>query len=170
MRRCAPRSLSTTLRSRFLKVTFSSSPAPPRSSPPSWCELITQNVYCRHFVRCQPAGGGATPRDYLDCGEHAFAHIRFVSANGQLHFHFIRNDVVLGPAVDGTNGNDNGIDRIVLATPDRLPLIDHFRSEDDWIFCSIRITAVTPNPVNGDINRVDVGTGVTLGYPDVADF
>jgi len=29
---------------------------------------------------------------------------------------------------------------------------------------------VTPNPVNGDINRVDVGTGVTLGYPDVADL
>src|SRR5207248_8092146 len=87
-----------------------------------------------------------------------------------LHFHFIWYNIVFGPAVDRTNSDDNGIERIVLATRDRLPLVDHFRSQHDGIFGSVDVRAVTANALNSDINRIDVGAGVTLGDADVTNL
>ena len=34
----------------------------------------------------------------------------------------------------------------------------------------MRVSAVTANSVNGDINKIDVGAGITLRYPDVANL
>ena len=63
----------------------------------------------------------ASFRDAFDRGEHAFAHFGFVGAHGQLHFHFVRNDVALRSAVNGADCDDNRIEWIVFAARDGLP-------------------------------------------------
>src|SRR5437868_887647 len=137
-------------------ITSSSDPAPPRSSPPFQCEVIALHGHGWHFVGGQPGGSRASLGDSFNCGEDAFPYVRFVGTNRQLHFHFIGNDVVLGPAVNGTNSDDNGIEGIVLATRDRLPLVDHFRSQHDRVFGSVDIRAVTAKAVHGYLNRIDI--------------
>src|SRR5207245_10296440 len=40
----------------------------------------------------------------------------------------------------------------------------------DWIFCSIRISTVTADAMDGDIDGIDVGVGITLRYPNVTNL
>ena len=59
--------------------------------------------------------------DPIDRRQHAFAHLSFVGAHCELHFHFVRNDVVLRAAVDRTDRDDDWIERIIFAAGDGLP-------------------------------------------------
>src|SRR3979411_645187 len=104
--------------------------------------LIFQDRDNRSAVGWNSGRGCDSLCDPVDRDEDAIAHLRLVSADGKLHFYFVRNDIVLRPPVDRPDRDDNRVDRIVLPAGDGLPGIDHFRGQDDWVLGFVGIRAM----------------------------
>ena len=86
----------------------------------------------------------------FDIGNDPVAHIRFISANSQLHLHLIRNDVVLGAAMNRSDRYHDRIERIVLAARDCLQRVDNFGRKHDRILGLVRIGAVPADASHRD--------------------
>ncbi len=57
-----------------------------------------------------------------------------------------------GPAVDGSNRDNDRIERIIFPAYDGLPRVDDFRCEDDRVLRFMRIRAVSAHASNSDID------------------
>jgi hypothetical protein len=75
---------------------------------------------------------------------------------------------VLRAAVNRSDRHDNRIERIIFATRNGLPGVDHFRSQHDRVFCLVRVGAVAARAADSDIDRIDIRIGVAFGHANVA--
>src|SRR5947209_19630937 len=82
----------------------------------------------------------------------------------------VRNDVVLGAAVDGADGYDRGIEGRIFAADNRLNCEDEFGGEHDGIFADFGARAVGAAAANGDINGGGTGERVAGRGGDFAGF
>ena len=122
----SPPIVGSTMLRRFRRLTSFSKRQQAASSVPGCCKWRGQNSSLRtrdnrRALWRDSSGRRAAFRDPIDRCQHTFAHIRFIGAHGQLHFHFIRNDVVLCSAVNRSNRHNNRIERIIFAACDGLP-------------------------------------------------
>ena len=115
-------------------------------------ELVLAHAHFWQLIWRQTRRASALFRDPFDRGQHFLAHLLFVSAHGQLHFHFVGNNVVFRPAVDRADRDHDRIERIIFARGNRLPRIDNFGRENNRVLRLVRVGAVAADAMHRHID------------------
>src|SRR5438874_2165012 len=66
------------------------------------------------------------------------------------------------------NRDHDRVERIIFATRDCLPGVDHLRGQDNRILCFVRVGAVAANTTNCHVYRIDVRVSVSGRHSNVA--
>src|SRR5690606_35272634 len=94
--------------------------------------------------------------DPTDAGNKIGSDRVGVAAQGELQVNFIGNDVVLGAAVDRSDGKDRRSGRVLLATDERLQSENGLGRENDGILGFVRICSVASDTANGHIDGINI--------------
>ena len=100
--------------------------------------------------------------------QDVLAHTVLGSADGQLQLDLVGNDVVLGAAVDGADGDDGRVGGVGLTADQRLQVEDNAGRQHDGVDGGVRGGAVATLAAHRDVHRIDVGQGQSLRVGNVA--
>src|SRR6266849_9912174 len=107
----------------------------------------------QRLTRRSPSQGLAL-RYALNRCQQVLSHLRLVRANRELKLDLVRNDVVLGPAVEGTDRDDGWIPWIDFPRHDGLQRQYSARGDYDGINRVLRLCSMATAPEDGDVHRI----------------
>ncbi len=107
-------------------------------------------------------------RDAGDRGEDALPDLGLEGSHRQLESRLVGNDVVGGPAPDRADGHHGRLERILLASHDRLERDHDARGDDDGVDRQMRRRAVASLAVDRDVDAVGVGVRKSRRDPERA--
>ena len=75
----------------------------------------------------------------------------------RLELDLVGDDVALGAAVDGADGDDGGVEWVFFAADDGLELRDEERGEDDGVAAEVGLRAVAADALDDDVDGGGAG-------------
>ena len=110
-----------------------------------------------HAIGRNTVGFGEPICRAANVGNNLVALRQRIGAQRKAHGYFVRDDVVLCPAMDGSHGQHSGHLRAHLATDDGLSHKDELRSKHDGVLPRFGPGAVSADAADGDDERCGAG-------------
>jgi hypothetical protein len=95
---------------------------------------------------------GTPPAMAIEVGQDLLLHGVAERADGEVHFHFVGNDVALGAAMNCSHCHHGRVLGRNLAADDGLDGQDVFGREDDRVLAGLGACAVRSHPAHGDVD------------------